>query len=117
MTQLKIENKEFAFALIDFGVLLSFLIWEGVLKVSNLLGIAWWAKVETYKPNVTYWFGPFLTRRALGENLDVFLSDLSAEDPAFVSKRFSQFHCKGPFTLENDSETRDSEDSNLKMSI
>ena len=47
----------------------------GLRSFGNKLGFAWWAKVETSGPNVTYWFGPFLTRRSLKFNLSSFLED------------------------------------------
>ena len=29
---------------------------------ANLLGLAWWARIDTRNPDVTYWFGPFVRR-------------------------------------------------------
>ena len=52
---------------------------RGLRSFGNKLGLAWWAKVETSAPNVTYWFGPFLTRRSLKVNLTSFEDDLSDE--------------------------------------
>ena len=52
---------------------------RGLHSFVNNLGLAWWAKVETNAPNVTYWFGPFLTRRHLKVNLSSFMDDLSIE--------------------------------------
>ena len=52
---------------------------RGLRTFGNKLGLAWWAKVETSAPNVTYWFGPFLTRRSLKLNLSDFEEDLSFE--------------------------------------
>ena len=48
-------------------------------NLGNSFGLAWWARVETTDPNVTYWFGPFLTRRRLKNGLTTFLDDLSQE--------------------------------------
>ncbi len=48
-------------------------------RLGNTLGMTWWAKVETSEPNVTYWFGPFLTRRSLRLRLKGFLEDLAFE--------------------------------------
>ena len=48
-----------------------------IRNFGNKLGLAWWAKVETGNPLATYWYGPFLTKRSLNENLEKFLSDLS----------------------------------------
>ena len=50
-----------------------------IRNLGNKLGLAWWAKVETTNTSTTYWFGPFLTKRGLIENLKKFLSDLSEE--------------------------------------
>jgi len=52
---------------------------RGLRSFGNNLGLAWWAKVETTTPNVTYWFGPFLTRRSLKLHLNSFEQDLSFE--------------------------------------
>ena len=48
-------------------------------SLGNSVGLAWWAKVETNQPDVTYWFGPFLPRRSLKVRLYGFVDDLSAE--------------------------------------
>ena len=50
-----------------------------IRNFGNKLGLAWWAKVETGVPSATYWFGPFLTKRSLNENLEKFLYDLTEE--------------------------------------
>ena len=42
---------------------------------ANLLGLAWWARVESRNPDVTYWFGPFVRRSTLERELETFLSD------------------------------------------
>ena len=47
-------------------------------SLGNSFGLAGWAKVETIQPEVTYWFGPFLTRRSLKVRLNGFIDDLSA---------------------------------------
>ena len=52
--------------------------------LGNTFGLAWWAKVETSGPNVTYWFGPFLTKRSLKGKLNGFLDDLSDESPSEI---------------------------------
>ncbi len=54
-------------------------------SLGNSIGLAWWAKVETTQPDVTYWFGPFLTRRSLKVSLTVFEEDLSAESPEEIN--------------------------------
>ncbi|GCE65285.1 hypothetical protein OMCYN_01222 [cyanobiont of Ornithocercus magnificus] len=67
--------------------------------VANILGLAWWAHVQTYGPNVTYWFGPFVTRRSLQSELSSFLKDLSSESPDNI--RHSLIRCRRgePFTI------------------
>jgi len=50
-----------------------------IRNFGNKLGLAWWAKIETDQPNSTYWFGPFITKRSLKENMPSFIKDLSDE--------------------------------------
>ena len=50
-----------------------------IRNFGNKLGLAWWAKIETDQPRVTYWFGPFITKRSLEENISYFIKDLSDE--------------------------------------
>ena len=54
-------------------------------SLGNSFGLAWWAKVETNQPDVTYWFGPFLTRRSLKVRLSSFVDDLSLESPKQIN--------------------------------
>tara|TARA_Y100001968_G_C18690428_1_gene406682 strand:- start:43 stop:273 length:231 start_codon:yes stop_codon:yes gene_type:complete len=54
-------------------------------SLGNSFGLAWWARIETKKPNVTYWFGPFLTRRSLKGCLKEFVEDLSEESPQSIT--------------------------------
>ena len=48
-----------------------------IRNFGNKLGLAWWAKIETDQPSVTYWFGPFITKRSLKENITSFLKENS----------------------------------------
>ena len=50
------------------------------------------AKIETEQPSVTYWFGPFITKRSLKENMSPFIKDLSEE--GFKNIQHSLFRCK-----------------------
>tara|TARA_Y100001968_G_scaffold333901_1_gene400784 strand:- start:6452 stop:6685 length:234 start_codon:yes stop_codon:yes gene_type:complete len=50
-----------------------------IRNFGNKLGLAWWAKVETNSPNAVYWYGPFLTKNSLKQNLNDFMRDLSDE--------------------------------------
>jgi len=48
-------------------------------SVANGLGLAWWARVESRQPDVTYWFGPYVRRSSLEAALPPFLADLRSE--------------------------------------
>ena len=70
-----------------------------IRNFGNKLGLAWWAKIETEKPNVIYWYGPFITKRSLKENMPSFIKDISDEGPANI--KYSIVRCKKeePLTL------------------
>ena len=63
-----------------------------IRNFGNKLGLAWWAKIETYEPNATYWFGPFITKRSLKENMPSFIKDLSDEGSKNI--KYSLVCCK-----------------------
>ncbi len=65
----------------------------------NMLGLTWWARVETNDPKVTYWFGPFLTRRSLRSNLSIFVEDLSQEGAHSVEHRIYRCRRGEPLTI------------------
>ena len=67
-------------------------------SLGNSIGLAWWAKVETNQPDVTYWFGPFLTRRSLKVRLTGFVDDLSAESPNQIRHSFIRCRRNEPLT-------------------
>ena len=67
-------------------------------SLGNSFGLAWWAKVKTNQPDVTYWFGPFLTRRSLKVRLTDFVEDLSAESPQGISHSLIRCRRKEPLT-------------------
>ena len=50
-----------------------------IRNFGNKLGLAWWAKIDTDQPSAAYWYGPFITRRSLNENMQSFIKDLSDE--------------------------------------
>ena len=68
-------------------------------SLANGLGVAWWARVETSGPDVTYWFGPFVTRRGLEQELPVFLEDVSSEDPQSMSHTVLRTRRSEPLTI------------------
>ena len=68
-------------------------------SLANGLGLAWWARVETSGPDVTYWFGPFETRRGLEQELPVFLDDVNSEEPQSMSHAVMRTRRGEPFTI------------------
>ncbi len=67
-------------------------------SLGNSVGLAWWAKVETSQPDVTYWFGPFLTRRSLKVRLSRFIEDLNAESPQSINHTLIRCRRNEPLT-------------------
>ena len=67
-------------------------------SLGNSFGLAWWAKVETIQPEVTYWFGPFLTRRSLKIRLNDFVDELSAEAPKNIKHSLIRCRRNEPLT-------------------
>ena len=70
-----------------------------IRNLGNKLGLAWWAKVETGNPSVIYWYGPFLTKRSLNENLENFLSDLSDEGSTDIKHNIVRCNKEEPLTV------------------
>ena len=70
-----------------------------IRNFGNKLGLAWWAKIETEQPTTIYWYGPFITKRSLKENMSLFIKDLS--DEGFVEIKHNLVRCKKeePLTL------------------
>ena len=71
-----------------------------IRNFGNKLGLAWWAKVETKGPDVTYWYGPFLTKRSLKDNLNLFLKDLTDEGSSNVNHTFIRCKRTEPLTID-----------------
>ena len=71
---------------------------RALVSLCHSLGLAWWAKVETIQPEVTYWFGPFLTRRSLKVRLNGFVDDLSAESPQKINHSLIRCRRNEPLT-------------------
>ena len=65
----------------------------------NKLGLAWWAKVDTEIPSATYWYGPFLTKTGLNENLVPFLNDLSEEGSKNITHIIVRCNREEPLTV------------------
>ena len=71
-------------------------------SVANGLGLAWWARGQTQGPDVTYWFGPFVTRKSLEKHLPAFVADVSSESPAHISQSYVRCRRGEPFTISAD---------------
>ena len=65
----------------------------------NKLGLAWWAKIETENPNITYRFGPFLTKRSLKERTPSFIEDLTNEGSTEIKHSFVRCKKEEPLTV------------------
>ena len=69
-----------------------------IRNFGNKLGLAWWAKVDTGTPSATYWYGPFLTKKSLNENLKEFLNDLSDEGTTEIKHTIVRCKKEEPLT-------------------
>ena len=70
-----------------------------IRNFGNKLGLAWWAKIETDKPHVTYWYGPFITKRSLKENMSSFIKDLYDEGSTNIKYELVRCKKKEPLTV------------------
>ena len=70
-----------------------------IRNFGNKLGIAWWAKIETGQPTATYWFGPFITKRSLEENMSSFIKDLYDEGSKNIEHSFVRCKKEEPLTV------------------
>ena len=68
-------------------------------NIGNKLGLAWWAKIETEYPNATYWYGPFITKRRLKENMFSFIQDLSDEGSTNIKHTLVRCKKEEPLTV------------------
>ena len=70
-----------------------------IRNFGNKLGLAWWAKIETEQPTNTYWYGPFITKRSLKENISFFIKDLSDEGSTNIKHNLVRCKKEEPLTL------------------
>ena len=70
-----------------------------IRKFGNKLGLAWWAKIETQQPKTTYWFGPFITKRSLNDNITSFIKDLSDEGSTDIKHSLVRCKKEEPLTV------------------
>ena len=71
-------------------------------SLANGLGVAWWARVETTGPDVTYWFGPFISKSSLKAELKTFIDDLGSENPESLTHTMLRTRRSEPFTISTD---------------
>jgi Domain of unknown function (DUF1816) len=74
-------------------------LYQPFRSVANGLGLAWWARVETREPDVTYWFGPYVRRSSLEAALPPFLADLRTEGVAELNHTLLRTRRGEPFTI------------------
>ena len=70
-----------------------------IRNFGNKLGLAWWAKIETKQPSTTYWYGPFITKRSLKENMSSFIKDLSDEGSKNIKHSLVRCKKEEPLTV------------------
>ena len=70
-----------------------------IRNFGNKLGLAWWAKIETEHPSSIYWFGPFITKRSLKENMSSFINDLSDEGSKNIKHSLVRCKKEEPLTV------------------
>ena len=58
-----------------------------------------YAKIETDQPSSTYWFGPFITKRSLKENMSSFIKDLSDEGSKNIKHSLVRCKKEEPLTV------------------
>lgn len=52
---------------------------EFMLKILQLMGLAFWVEIVTDNPSCTYYFGPFLNEKEAGIAKDGYIEDLENE--------------------------------------
>jgi hypothetical protein len=52
---------------------------EVVIKILQLLGLAFWVEIVTDNPRCTYYFGPFLSEKEASEAKSGYVEDLESE--------------------------------------
>jgi len=70
-----------------------------IRNFGNKLGLAWWAKIETKNPSATYWYGPFLTKNSLKDNMSSFIKDLTDEGSKNIKHSLVRCKKEEPLTV------------------
>ena len=76
------------------------LLWP-LRSLANGLGVAWWARVQTHDPDMTYWFGPFVRRQELDAALQPFLDDVRSEAPGTLEHQVLRTRRGEPLTIDS----------------
>ena len=56
-------------------------------------------KIDTDQPRATYWYGPFITKRSLKENMQSFIKDLSDEGSTNIQHSLVRCKREEPLTI------------------
>ena len=70
-----------------------------IRNFGNKLGLAWWAKIESEHPKTIYWYGPFITKRSLEENMSTFINDLIEEGSTNIKHSLVRCKKEEPLTI------------------
>lgn len=65
---------------------------EAIIKVLDLLGLAWWVEVTTDSPSCTYYFGPFLKENDAIKAKGGYIEDLEQENAQGITAQIKR--CK-----------------------
>ncbi len=68
-------------------------------NICNIIGLAWWARIETRDSGITYWFGPFLTKNSLHSRLPMFIEDLNLEGSKDIEHMLLRTRKAEPLTI------------------
>lgn len=79
---------------------------EFILSILDFLGKAWWVEIKTESPKCTYYFGPFVRKRAAEAAKSGYIEDLQGEGADIVSLEIKR--CQ-PTILTDYQETEEGE--------
>lgn len=63
---------------------------ELLLKLADILGLAYWVEISTDLPKCTYYFGPFLSKEEAQQEEGGYLDDLKEEGAIGISVAIKQ---------------------------
>lgn len=62
-----------------------------LLKIAEILGLAYWIEIKTEIPKCTYYFGPFLTEDEAQKTQGGYLEDLKGEGAIGIQLAIKKF--------------------------